>query len=105
MITARRAIRKAAWSARRCSLRLFQTGSDVRRVSARRPGRSGRLAAVLGRAVEADPERLHGQGDVLDRLVAQVVEADRQLVAHLVVHWARDADAAGLRQRLEPRRD
>lgn len=43
--------------------------------------------------------------DVLDFLCAEIVEAEAQLVEHLVAHDAADANAAGLGQRLQPRSD
>ena len=53
------------------------------------------------------PQRIdpHRPGDVLDALLAHVLERVRQPVADLVAHRAGDADAAGLGQRLQPRRD
>ena len=47
---------------------------------------------------------MHGSDDVLDFLFAQVLELHLQLAANLAVDIARDADAAGLGERLEPRR-
>jgi hypothetical protein len=44
---------------------------------------------------------VHLVGDVLDRLIAEVVVGDRGLVTHLLVHGRRDADAPGLGQGLE----
>jgi hypothetical protein len=52
-------------------------------------------------ALEVDPIHVHLVGDVLDRLIAEVVVGDRGLVAHLLVHGRRDADAPGLGQGLE----
>ena len=46
---------------------------------------------------------MHRLRDVLDALFADVVEDVGQPVADVVAHGARDADAAGLRQCLEPR--
>ena len=43
--------------------------------------------------------------DVLDRLLSHVLEAKAELVAHLIVDDAGDHDAAGIRQRLQARRD
>jgi len=42
-------------------------------------------------------------GDVLDLLLAHVLEREGQLVAYLVAHHAADADATGLRQGLVSR--
>jgi hypothetical protein len=43
--------------------------------------------------------------DVLDRLLAHVLETEGKLIAYLVVHYSRDAYAAWLGQRLETCRD
>ena len=48
---------------------------------------------------------MHRPGDVLDLLLAQILEAEIELVAHLVAHDPADADPARLGQRFEPRRD
>jgi hypothetical protein len=48
------------------------------------------------------PDRLR---DVLDLLLAQIVEAQRQLVADLAVRRGRNANRAGLGKRLQPGRD
>ena len=57
---------------------------------------------VLGdqNAVDADRPR-----DVLDLLLAGILEGEVELVAHLVAHDPADADPAGLRQGFEPGRD
>src|SRR5215468_1385816 len=47
----------------------------------------------------------HRPGDVLDLVFAHVLERKMQLVAHLIAHDAADADAPGLRQGFETRRD
>ena len=52
-----------------------------------------------GDAVDADRPR-----DVLDRLLAHVLETEVELVAHLVVDIARNHDAARLGERFQPRR-
>jgi hypothetical protein len=49
-----------------------------------------------------DPDRPH---DVLDVLLAQILEHEVQWVAHLVAHDAADADPAWLGQRFQTRRD
>ena len=53
----------------------------------------------------ADAEDPHRPGDVLHRLLAQVLEHDAELVAHRIAHRARDEDAARIGERLEPRGD
>ena len=47
----------------------------------------------------------HRPGDVLDLLLAHVLEREIELVAHLIAHDAADADAARLRQGFEAGRD
>ena len=42
--------------------------------------------------------------NVLDGLLAHVLEAEAQLVAHLIVHDARNHDPAGIGERFQPRR-
>ena len=44
-------------------------------------------------------------GNVLDELLAHVLEAEAQLVAHLLVHDARNHDPAGIGEGLQPCRD
>ena len=83
-------------------------------------GRSGRVSAgaVRGgrsrgggrrdgrvRLQQWHPEHTHRPGDVLDRMLAEVLEILRYPVAHLLEHGARDAQAAGRGHLLEPRRD
>jgi hypothetical protein len=46
---------------------------------------------------------LHGSHDVLDALLAPVLERVGELVPDLVAYYPRDADAAGLGQSLQPR--
>ena len=48
---------------------------------------------------------MHRFGDVLELTVPQVVELELQLALDLVAHVVRDADAAGLGQALETRRN
>jgi hypothetical protein len=50
------------------------------------------------------PQCAHGLGDVLHRLVAEIVPGKRKLVSDLLVDAAGDADTARLRQPLQPRR-
>src|SRR5205814_6159239 len=62
-------------------------------------GRPGRLRAGGPRSDSVDP---HRPCDVLDLLLAEILEGEVELVAHLLVRRAAEADAAGLRQRFEP---
>ena len=48
---------------------------------------------------------MHRLGDVLDALFTEVIEGVGEPVADMIAHRARDAKAAGLRQRLQPRRN
>ena len=73
----------------------------ARRAAASVAARAPRAAPV----VEQDPEDPDRPGDVLDVLLAQILEGDVEPVADLVAHRRRDADAARLGQRLEPRGD
>ena len=52
-----------------------------------------------------DHEGVDAVRDVLDLALADVAERHRHLVRHRLVHRARDADAAGLGEALEPGRD
>src|SRR5207245_5866759 len=54
---------------------------------------------------QGDAVDAHWPGDVLDLLLAQILKAEIELVAHLVAHDAADADAARLGQGFEPCRD
>jgi len=47
----------------------------------------------------------HRAGDVLDLLLAQILEEEGQPVAHLVVDRVGDKHPAGIGQGLDPRRD
>jgi len=49
--------------------------------------------------------RLAPPGDVLDQLLAHILENVRELVADLVAHDPGDADPARFGQRLQPRRN
>ncbi len=56
--------------------------------------------------LEPDPKDADRTGDVLDALVAEILERDvLQPVADLIAHRARDADAARLGEHFEARRD
>jgi len=65
----------------------------------RRLRRGGRRGGCGG--ADADAMGVHRPGDVLDLLLAHVLEREGELVAYLVAHHAADADAAGLRQGFE----
>jgi hypothetical protein len=47
----------------------------------------------------------HRPGDVLDLLLAHVLEREGELVAHLIAHHAADADPTRRRQGFEPSGD
>ena len=66
-------------------------------------GRAGALPSVG--AVRAQAIDAHRARDVLDDLLADILERAADLAAHLLVHLGRDAGAAGLRQRFQPRGD
>jgi hypothetical protein len=53
----------------------------------------------------SDAKNVHGLGDVLDLLRADIGEGRSDPRPDMLAHRARDADAAGLGQRLQPRRD
>ena len=56
--------------------------------------------------LKPDPKDADRPGDVLDALLAEILECDVvQPVADLIAHRARDADAAGLGEHFEARRD
>src|SRR6185437_9886140 len=56
--------------------------------------------------VEPDPKDADRTGDILDALVAEILECDvLQPVADLVAHRARDTDTARLGERFKSRRD
>ncbi len=56
--------------------------------------------------LKPDPKDANRTGDVLDALVAEILECDVvQSVADLIAHRARDADAARLGEHFEARRD
>src|SRR5713226_5030447 len=56
-------------------------------------------------ALQHYPQHPHRLGDVLDRLLAEVLVAQRELVPELIVGGARDADATRVGQTLEARSD
>ena len=73
-----------------------------------RPGRRAFVGRHASSSVDSAAHRhaIAGHGsDVLHRLLAETVEADGQLVVHLVVDGAGDDDATGLGKFLQPRRD
>ena len=68
----------------------------------------GALAGLAARRfapVRQHPPYVHRTCDVLDRLLAVVLVSERELVPYLFVHRARDANAAGVGETLQPRRD
>ena len=52
-------------------------------------------------AFRSDPIDPHRPGDVLDLLLAEILEEKGQPVAHLVVNRIGDEDAAGIGERLD----
>ena len=66
----------------------------------RRFRRRRRPVVVQFHSIGADRSR-----NILDVAVAEIVEAEAQLVAHLVADHPRHQNAAGFRQTLQPRRD
>ncbi len=52
-----------------------------------------------------DPMHPDGLGDVLQRLLPEILELERNLASHLIQDGLREIDDAGVRQRLEPGRD
>src|SRR5216684_8401680 len=63
----------------------------------------GRLG-WCGRPREHYPQHPHRLGDVLDRLWAEVLVAQRELVAQVLADGAGDTDAAGFGETLQARR-
>ena len=72
-----------------------------------RYGFRGQLFRALNIGLGFAAQRIdpHRPRDVLDALLAQIVERIRQLVADLVAHRPRNAHPAGLGERFQPRRD
>src|SRR5207247_4754247 len=64
------------------------------------PSSPTRRSSDLG-GPRSDPVHPHRPRDVLDLLLARVVEGEVELVAHLIAHDTADADAARLGERLE----
>src|SRR5258708_378888 len=54
------------------------------------------------RALRSDAKHPHRPRDVLHLLLAQILEGEVELVTHLLVRRAAEANAAGLGQRFEP---
>jgi hypothetical protein len=71
--------------------------------SLRRNGKcySGKTGCLVSAAYPAG-EDTHWPGDVLDLVLAHVLEREGELVAHLVAHHVADADATRLRQGFQP---
>ena len=63
------------------------------------------LSQPGGFGIVAHAEDVDGARDIFRRHLAEVLEAERELVAHRVAHGAGDVNAARLRHRLQPRRD
>ena len=80
------------------ALRRFRTPRSRRR----RKTRWRRLGPTCA---GEEAKAAHRLGDVLDRLLAEILELVRQLVADMVAHAAWNADAAGLGQPFEACRD
>ena len=55
--------------------------------------------------IQQHAPHVHRMRDVLDRLFAEVLVAERELVPNLFVNGPRDADAAGVGETFQPRRD
>ena len=66
---------------------------------------SRRRWALGGGAGVANPVDPHRPGDVLDLLLAQILEDEGQPVAHVVVDRVGDEHPAGIGQGFEPRGD
>ena len=80
--------------------RVFGEGGNI--LLGRRRFGLARLCPAPFEQQPVNPRRL---GDVLDALLAEVLEFERQLFHHVIVDPARDAHAARVRQALEPGRD
>ena len=88
------------------------TGGDEGPVTGTVRSRGGAgFSAVLGPgfssggAVHGHPIARDGRRDILHLLAAEIIEAEGELVVDLIVDRARDQDAAGIGQLLQPRRD
>src|ERR1700730_10109609 len=112
-------------SRRRCAQEIFSTiamaapssSRSIRgpwRVILLRDRRAARLSRLrrgerahdrqrrAGRCAESDTIGAHGSGDVLDLLLAEIVEGDVEAVAHLLVRRGTEADPSRHGKRLEP---
>ena len=104
---------RPAWRERRAPAALGLRPSKVprrpgRRQPARDPAAATRVAGVsLDEARGRDAHRIGANrlGDVLDAMAAERTVIEIELVPDLVVDGLRDADRAGLGERLEPRGD
>jgi len=65
----------------------------------------GRQRLLTGAAADPDPVHTHWSRDVLDLLLAHVLEDEIELVADVVAHHSADANAAWFCEPLQPRRD
>jgi hypothetical protein len=66
---------------------------------------TARGRALPLRLAKPRPVNPHWPRNVLDCPLAEIVEAEPELVEHLVAHIGRDADAARVGDAFEPRRD
>src|SRR6266849_9135667 len=74
-------------------------------VFSQRPLRPLERCASAGPALQHYPEHPHRLSDVLNRLLAEVLVAQSELVLDLVMDGARDADAARVGKTFEARGD
>jgi hypothetical protein len=75
--------------------------STKRRFVRKRQRRCDRLRRAE-RCAESDSIGAHGSCDVLDLLLAEIIEGDVEPIAHLLVRRGAEADPARLSQRFEP---
>ena len=78
--------------------------STACRAAAVAPARRG-CRPAQPRQADADAMGAHRPGDILNLLLAHVLEREGELVPHLIAHHAANADTARLRQGFEPSSD